>query len=312
MPDVQAWRVALRWLGVVLGLGVAAALLWRIGVADVAGALGAADIRLVALVVALNLPVVALRAWRTAAMLTRVGAPVPLMEVVGAQLVGQTLSGVTPAAGGDLSRAYMWRRRSGVPVATGALVVVAERVLSLVLLATVGVAALATMLGPWPLRTLAALAIALSVLPWLTARVGVLSWLLRLLTGLPLLRRRGAMLERLSRDLVGLTGDARLMTRFLLLTVAVFAVSAVQIWLLATALGASLGAPAAVAGYCLSQAGGSVSSVPFGLGAGDALLVALAAWGGVTLQAAAAVAVLFRLTTTVPIAFGATIAWARG
>jgi len=302
---------ALRWLGVAVGTGLAGFLLWRIGPDRIGSVVGGANVPLLAGAIGLNVPVIAFRAWRTRALLGRLHAAVPLLDVAEAQLVGQTLSGLTPAASGDLSRAYLWNRRSGVPVATGALVVVAERVLSLLLLVAVGLAALGMAFGGWQARALAALALGIGALPWLGARLGLLSRLLAGMARLPLVRRRAALAERLARNLVVVTGDGGLMVRFNLLTAAVFAFCAAQVWLLAVALGATLGWPAALAGYCLSQAGGSLSNLPFGLGPGDGLLVVLAAWDGTAIEAAAGIAVLFRLTTTVPIALGAVIAWGR-
>src|SRR6266542_199386 len=150
---------ALRWLGVAVGTGLAGFLLWRIGPDRIGSVVGGANVPLLAGAIGLNVPVIAFRAWRTRALLGRLHAAVPLLDVAEAQLVGQTLSGLTPAASGDLSRAYLWNRRSGVPVATGALVVVAERVLSLLLLVAVGLAALGMAFGGWQARALAALAL---------------------------------------------------------------------------------------------------------------------------------------------------------
>ena len=88
---------------------------------------------------ALNVPVVLLRAYRAQVIIGRLGYQVPMRTMTPIQLVGQTSSSITPAASGDYVRAYLWRMSNEVPLRVGAAVVTFERLYSLFLLAAVSV-----------------------------------------------------------------------------------------------------------------------------------------------------------------------------
>src|SRR5581483_9511885 len=103
----------------------------------------------------------------------------------------QTLSSLTPAASGDLVRAFMWRRDDGVPGATGVAAVVYERVLSLVLLLGAGAAFFApTVAGPAATAAICLGGALVIATPWLLARVALARaaavYVLRLAGRLPL------------------------------------------------------------------------------------------------------------------------------
>lgn len=298
-----------RSLGIAIGLALTAVLLWHIGLSRVAESLQRANLLLISCTVALNLPVIFLRSRRARLLLQRLGATVSFWRVTTAQLIGLTLSGITPAAGGDLVRAYLWNRQDRVPLRTGALVVIAERVGSLAVMALVGLSALAVEMGGWRLRLLALAAWVCLVLPWACARAGLVASALSQFARLPLVRRKAVTVERSGDDVTLLAQDVALQARFGVLSVLVFLLSGAQVALLAMSLGAAVPLVAAVAAYCLSQAGGSLSNLPFGLGAADALLILLLVQGGAAPEAAAAVAVLLRLTTTLPTALAAAGAW---
>ncbi|TME96351.1 MAG: flippase-like domain-containing protein, partial [Chloroflexi bacterium] len=98
-----------------------------------------ADLMPVLGALALNLPVIWLRALRAQLIVRHLGHRVPMRSMVPIQLVGQTSSTITPAAGGDYVRAYLWRSSNGVPVRVGAAVVTFERLYSLFLMVAVSV-----------------------------------------------------------------------------------------------------------------------------------------------------------------------------
>ena len=86
---------------------------------------------------ALNVPVVVLRAYRAQVVVAHLDHRVSMRHMMPVQLVGQTSSTITPAASGDYVRAYIWRRTHNIPLREGAAVVTFERVYSLYLLIAV-------------------------------------------------------------------------------------------------------------------------------------------------------------------------------
>ncbi|MFN2452362.1 MAG: lysylphosphatidylglycerol synthase transmembrane domain-containing protein [Candidatus Dormibacteria bacterium] len=284
----------------VVGLAISALVLWRVGIGGVWHAVRRADMGTIAAVIALNVPVIAVRALRTRGLLRRLHAQVPFARQVTTQLVGQTMSAVTPAASGDLSRAYLWHRDDGVPVGTGFVVVAAERGVSFVLLGAVGLACSAPLLGAPPVAALLVGAGAVLVFtPWLLAR-GLVVLSTRLGTR-PFGRWQGRVGSR-GREVVALIATGPAMALFTGLTLVIFALSGLQIWLLAHALGAQLSLVAAVGLYGLSQAAGSLSGLPFGLGTADAVTAALLLRAGAALEVGAALTLLVRACVTVPTA----------
>lgn len=298
-----------RTAAITLGLALTAVLLWRIGPGRVAAGLGHTNPLLLTACLALNLPVILFRTARSHLLLRRLDARVSPWRLATSGVIGLTLSGITPAAGGDLVRAYLWRRDDGVPVHSGALVVIVERVGSLALMAVLGLSTLAVELTSWQLRVVAALSWICLGLPWLASRAGFGSWGIEQVTRLPLIRRWGTQLERSADEVSVLSEDVPVQAWFLALSALIFAVSGAQVWLLVLGIGSSVPYLAAVAGYCLSQVGGAISTLPFGLAAGDALLVLVLTQAGVAAHLGAAAAILLRVTTTLPIALAAAAAW---
>ncbi len=195
------------------------------------------------------------------------------------QLVGQTSSTITPAASGDYVRAYLWRSSNGVPVRVGAAVVTFERLYSLFLM------------------------IALSLLLILFPRHGVIGWILVALglgvaTFAPLLFE--LMPTSLEQWVLAKLGKRRIMGRFqegatvmidqvrklmkapLLLawtsglTLVNFIAMGAQLWLVMLSLAHRVPITQAVAANSTSQVAGIISTLPFGIGSQDAILVARA------------------------------------
>jgi uncharacterized protein (TIRG00374 family) len=252
---------------------------------------------------ALNLPVIFLRALRAQLIVRHLKYSVPMRHMLPVQLVGQTSSSITPAASGDFVRAYLWRRSDGVPLRVGAAVVAFERLYSLGLL------------------------IAVSVLLITLPRHGILGWFavavgLTLATFAPLVFEllptdferwalsklaRGRFLARFQEGALGLLDQLRLLMRAPLLlawtsvaSLAIFILSGFQIWLIIAGLDHKVPITQAVAAFATSQVAGILSTLPFGIGSADAVLVTLFAGYGVTITLAATVAVLLRAVTTVP------------
>ncbi len=262
--------------------------------------------------VALNVPVIWLRALRAQLIVRQLGYRVPMRSMLPIQLVGQTSSTITPAASGDYVRAYLWRSGNGVPVRVGAAVVTFERLYSLFLM------------------------VAVSVLLILFPRHGVIGWFLvaiglGIATFAPLLFElmpttlerwavtrlgRGRFLGRFQEGAAVMVDQFRnLMKAPLLLawtsalTLINFIAMGGQLWLVMLALAHRVPITQAVAANSTSQVAGIISTLPFGIGSQDAILVTVFAGYGVTVSLAASAAVLMRATTTIPLALAGLAAY---
>jgi uncharacterized protein (TIRG00374 family) len=259
----------------------------------------------------LNVPIVLLRSYRAQVYVSALKYHVSMRAMVPIQLVGQTSSSLTPAASGDYVRAYLWRSGHGVPLRVGAAVVTFERIYSLGLLAAV------------------------SVLLILLPRHGVIGWIgvalgLALATFAPMIvellpphLERWAMskvmrgpLGRFHEGAQVMLEQIRALMRLPLvlawtsfLTLIIFIAGGVQVWLVLDALDHLVPMTQAVAASTTSQVAGIISTLPFGIGSQDAVLVTVFAGYGVTVALAATVAVLVRATTTLPQALAGLVAY---
>ena len=251
----------------------------------------------------LNVPIVLLRAYRAHLIIGNLNFHVPMRSMLPIQLVGQTSSSLTPAASGDYVRAYLWRQSKQVPLRVGAAVVTFERLYSLFLL------------------------VAVSVLLIVLPRRGVVGWVavgagLVLATFAPLLFEmlppkferwvmarlaRGRLLGRFAEGAQVMLEQFRALMRAPVLlaatsavTLVIFIAGGAQIWLVLDALGHLVPMTQAVAASTTSQVAGIISTLPFGIGSQDAILVTVFAGYGVTVSLAATVAVLLRAVTTLP------------
>ena len=299
----------------IIGVGVLGVLLWRAGPAHVWTALTRLSIPMLLLTLGLNVPITVVRAYRTRLILDRLGHRVGWASLVRAQLAGQTLSNLTPAASGDLVRAWLWRADDDVPATKGVAVVVYERILSLALLIAIGAGFYSPELGgPWVVvgvctGALAVIAVPLALTHVSRARAAGRT-LLAQLARLPMLANRTKPLQRMGGEVGTLAGDGRLLLSFSLTTLLVFVLSGMQIWLLVLGLGGSGDLADTVGIYGLSQAGGSLSALPFGLGPADAVVVGLLLRAGSSFSIGTTVALLLRGTVTLPIALAAAAAMA--
>jgi uncharacterized membrane protein YbhN (UPF0104 family) len=258
--------------------------------------------------VTLNVVLTWLRAYRSQIVLNTLGYRVGRLRMIGAQLAGQTLSWVSPAAAGDFVRPYLWRRHDQVPLTPGVVTVLYERIFSFGQLLVLGAVCVAPFVlsGPALLAAVGG-AVVLLMVPWVVPR------LLHPVTASRDLLSRGwrGRLVHAAGQLWRLAGDGRLSLRFTLLTVAVVVVSALQIELLAGGVEVSLPLWIAAAAYAISQVIGSASSLPFGLGPADAVLIALLVHAGTGAEGALAITLLTRLSVTVPLGLAGAAAYLR-
>jgi uncharacterized protein (TIRG00374 family) len=312
-----SWRSARssRWLSLLIGLAIGAAVIWISHPASIWESLR--EVHLLPLLGALllNIPVVALRSFRAQVVLQFLGHRVSFWSMIPVQLVGQTSSTITPAASGDYIRAYMWRRTQLIPVRDGAAVVTFERIYSLFLLVAVALLLITLprhgFIG-WVAVAVGLVAATLApVAVELAAPPAIERWALSRVTGGRLLSRfaEGAfeMVDKLRKIL----RSPALLTQTSAITLAIFVVSAFQLMLLLIGLGDSIRVTQAVAVYATSQIAGILSTLPFGLGASDAILVAVLAGYGIGVVDSATAAVLNRAVSTVPLALAGLIAYVR-
>ncbi|MDQ6846643.1 MAG: flippase-like domain-containing protein [Candidatus Dormibacteraeota bacterium] len=260
--------------------------------------------------IAVNVVATWLRATRSQTVLSVLGHRIPFLRMAAAQLAGQVLSWVSPVAAGDFVRPYLWRRHDGVPLTPGVVTVLYERIFSFGQLVVLGAVCAAPLVAEGPeLAGAAAAGLVLLALPWLVVR----------------LVRRGApaaggfaasrgwrdRLIHAAGQLWRLGGDGRLTARFTLLTIAVVTVSGFQIALLADGVGVTLPLWFAAAAFALSQVVGSVSSLPFGIGPADAVLLAFLVHTGASAEDALAITLLTRLAVTVPLGLVGAVAYLR-
>jgi len=287
----------------VVGLALAVLVIWVSHPDRIWSSLQRVDAAPLLLALLLNVPIVALRAYRAQLIVGHLNHRVPMRAMLPIQLVGQTSSSLTPAASGDYVRAYLWRQSNQVPLRVGAAVVTFERLFSLFLL------------------------VAVSVLLIALPRHGVAGWIgvgagLVLATFAPLLFEmlpptferwamarlaRGRLLGRFAEGAQVMLDQFRALMRAPVLlaatsavTLVIFIAGGAQIWLVLDSLGHLVPITQAVAASTTSQVAGIISTLPFGIGSQDAILVTVFAGYGVTVSLAATVAVLLRAVTTLP------------
>ena len=264
---------------------------------------------------ALNIPIVALRAIRAQVILRFLGHKVSLRAMIPVQLVGQTSSSLTPAASGDYLRAYIWRRTHNIPVRDGAAVVTLERLYSLYLLGAVAV--LLVTLPRHGLIGWVGVAVGLVAGTFAPVVVEVLAppaierWVLARVTSARPLSRFAEGAFEMADKLRRLLRSPALLAKTSAITLTIFIVSGYQVVLLLNGLGDSIHITQAVAVYSISQVGGILSTLPFGLGAADAVLVTVLAGYGVTVADSATAAVLLRAISTLPLALAGLVAYIR-
>lgn len=308
--DLAAPRVSVPALGravmAVLAVTVLAVTGARMDWAGLRDTIRSADWAPLMGAVAVNVPVTLARAARTRSLLGHLGRHVGFVRLCTTQLIGQALSGLTPAASGDLSRSVLWRT-DGVPVSSGVAVVVVERVASLELLVAVGAVCIAPWAGgPAVAAAVAAAGVAVLVASWAAGTTAVA--MSRRPASTARVQRWRSRLSRFAAARDDLAALARWRVgalAFTAWTVAIFVMSGVQLCLVADAIHTSLPLLGAVAMYALSQAAGSLSALPFGIGTADAAVVGIAARLGRSVADGGAIALLSRLTLTVPVTLAA-------
>jgi len=304
-----------RLVASIIGVAIGAVVIWVSHPAAIWRSLQEVDAWPLVAALALNVPIVLLRAFRAQVIVRFLGYRVSFFSMIPVQLIGQTSSTITPAASGDYVRAYLWRRGQEVPLRVGAAVVTFERLYSLFLLVAV-----ALVLITLPRHGFVGwVAVGLLLVAACLAPV-----LLELATP-PALERRilgrvtgGRLLGPIKGGAFDMVDNFRRLLRSPVLlgetaaiTLVVFILSGFQLALLLAGLGDSIRITQAVAVFATSQVAGILSTLPFGIGAADAILVTVLAGYGIAVGDSATAAVLLRAVSTLPQALAGLVAYLR-
>ncbi len=295
---MSRWRL----LHASIAIALLALIVWKTGVGDVRRVLSDVDPRLLAAVVALNVPAALLFPVRSHFVLRRMGAQVPFRVLVPAAILGNVAGALTPASSGELLRTAVLRSHADLPVEDGLALVLYERALSVWMMAA-GTAVVVSFIALDFAQAVAVTAVALLLAmlpaagPWLLDmlpdagdddRPGLLASVLR-------------RVQRVAGRLQLLLGDRALLAGWSLLTAAIFAIATLQLWLLARSVSHAIRPEEAWTAYGASQLAGIASLLPLGLGAADGSVAALLRRMGTTFEQGTVVAILVRATMTLPL-----------
>jgi len=297
-----------RELQVGVGVALVVLLLWRARVWELGGTLRDFDPLVAVLVVLLNVPAIAILAVRTHFVLRRLGYDASPLSLAPISALGNVAAVVTPGATGDVIRAPFLKGHHAVSYSDSFATIVYERsysfcilCLSTGLVAAWSVAPNAARIGI-PVVGLVVLVVPpLAAMPLLSlsawaARTGSDGfWMLR-----PLVHALNLAEGRWVQSLARLMKDLRLSALFAALTTLIFATMVCQLWLIAGSLSIHLSAGEASLALGGSVAAGIASFLPLGLGALDWTLAALLQSAGATVGSATAVAILYRVTNSLP------------
>lgn len=292
---------ALRLVNVAV-LAALMALLYRaVDLGELRVAIRHADLTLLAVAFALNVPTAVLFAVRSHFVLARLGHRVEARVLIPAMILGNVAGSLTPASTGEILRAAALRTHANIPASDSLALVFFERGLSLYLLAlSTGIAAACVSLAFGQVLVVVVASLPLFAAPAFAPLV---------LRAIPAASERGrgsfaarslGHLHDATARLRWILEDRRLLAGWSLATFVIFTMSALQVWLLSRAVSDVTNPTQGWVAFGASQLAGIGSLVPFGLGAMDGSLAAIFHRFGLTLEQGAATAVLLRLIITIP------------
>jgi uncharacterized protein (TIRG00374 family) len=251
----------------------------------------------------LNLPVAGLFTLRSLLVLNRMGYSMPLRVLMPASVLGNVAGALTPAASGEFLRVTALQRSGGLLIADAIALVAYERLLSIYLLAVSTGVCLAISALPlaWAWASVVT-GVGLVFLPWLVA-----TFLLPRLPD-PSIVKGSSWLARGSRYLLTMAGQVWLLLKHLplffawsTLTLLTFAIVALQFHLVARSALVHLSFFDGWVTFGSSGFAAIISLLPLGLGFGDGSTAAVLHATGIPLDRAAAIAILVRATSTLPL-----------
>lgn len=272
------------------------------------------------LIIAILLNAVIILGWaiRSRWLMAAVGSPMGTAPLIPVVTFANTVNNMTPASSGEVLRAMILHRRHAVPYASSTAVILSERLWGMgIMLVTAAAASVGTVFPapPWLIVLAWIAAIAASFGPSIVYALG-----LRPGRAAAHYAAGGGPHPSRPRKVAGhiATVDERLsvvLTRpaaaiaFVASTAMIFVGFAAQLWLVLVALEDPIGIVGVWAAYGLAIVAGRLSSLPFGLGATDVVLVVLLQAQGVDPATAGAAALLLRLVDTLPLGIVGLLSW---
>jgi len=297
-----ATRVAV----VLLALAGVGGLVLAIDPHAVAGALGRFDLRALGPVVALGVVFYALQGLRWHLLLRQVGAAGRVADSQLVNLAGQAVTAVLPL--GDLTRALMASRISGVPFGATAATVTVQELSFTLLVVTAAVPGFVRLPGG-VLLMLAVVAGVAAVIALLTVP-RLFDVARRSVAATPGLRRFAADVEALHREVRHLAASPAVLAGTLLDLGRVVAATAAFLVILRALHIDAIGWWETALVLAASFVGGALSLLPGGIGANEAGVVGLLVLLGVNPAAAAAAAIVQRLSLIAVPTVGGAVAYA--
>jgi uncharacterized membrane protein YbhN (UPF0104 family) len=231
-------------------------------------------------------------------------------------LFANMINNLTPGSSGEVVRVWLLRAYYAVEPATGVAVVAIERLGAFLYLA--GSAAIVWLgyVGGWPPPVVVILVALLVAAPGVAYGLGMRPS--ALIAALPLTRVVGAprwiratgWLRSVDVTMARLMAHPVRLAAFAALTFGVLAGYTAQLVLVARALGVTLDPIAAWGALGLAITAGVLSLLPFGLGSADLVLVALLGVLGIATPTAAAMALGYRIVSTLPLGLGGVVSYA--
>ncbi len=295
------------WLQIGAGAALLALLLWRARVWQLGDELGDFSGLAALYVVLLNFPAIGLLAVRTHFVLRRLGYRVSPLALAPVSALGNVAAVVTPGATGDIIRAPFLKGRHAVRYSDSVATIFYERTYSFCILCLGTLLVLAWKLAPPAVRLIVPFAGLLVLAGPALAAIPLLSlteWAARKqsprLWQRPLLHALNLGEGRWAQSLATLVRDLRLSLIFVVLTIGIFAMMVLQVWIISSEVAVRLSAAEACIALGASVAAGIASFLPLGLGVLDWTMTAVVQQAGATAASATSVAILYRATNSLP------------
>jgi uncharacterized protein (TIRG00374 family) len=264
----------------------------------------------------LSAPVILMWGVRSWFLFRSAGTPLPLPRLVLFGSLAFAVNALTPGSTGEVLRAYLLRSRHGIAISVGTAVILVERVVAFFYLSSSAAVLWLVSRGQLePLPGIGAIVV-LAVVPSLAVRLGFRGGAtLRVVPGSRILgedrwQTVRARFDRVDDVIVPLVGRRAPAAAFVVASTCLFGLFAAQLMLVAAALGIALDPLTAWGALGLSITAGALSLLPFGLGATDVVLVALLTVAGVPALEAGAMALGYRLVSTLPLSLAGAVSYA--
>lgn len=299
MPRAFNWKTLALYATALVFLAL---VLWRSRVWESGDSLSDASLALLIFVPLSTLLMVIPLGMRQSLVLRSLGYRFGVLPLSPVAFYGNTVGFMTPASSGEILRPALLNRAFGVPLSRGMSAVLFERLYSMGLFALTGLLAFC-LTGVLPAWLAAPAMVALIV--------GMFGPLIMVhLFNIPVSRLPQVLPGFVQRRLVGLEDageaferlwrDPGLAVKFVIQTLVVFAVLLLQFWLVADGAGGGIEPHEAWTILVASAMAGMISGLPFGLGAGDVVMVSLLTAYGQDAPDAAATVILVRLLINLP------------